>query len=515
MGKPKKSKPQKKSKVQEAIKNPKVKDQRRVFLITYSKADLSKFPARESFSAEIVKAFGEKFIVEWACCIEEHPKTGGKHFHMAISFNRSLRFGPVKKHFLKTFKVSIHFKIESLGYVAAYRYICKKKRIDEVLHSEGHSPMARIRTPKTSKAMRVFSQNSASKKGGIKKKSKALKRLQFIDDSSESEGEQEDIDSSLTDSFDLLEIDENDEVSDSGQDSEEEEEQFYAPDKLKPYEVSEFLVKEGIRSRKVLLYIANLRAKNGERDLKAWVVGHTTKFVNELIDTTWEMEEAGAELERAKKTRMELLNDVFHGQCAESCNNCEWLRCAVSILQSNSINVYVFAAAMRNALKNGRGKGNNVLIVGPANCGKSFLLTPLQLVYKAFVNPSNTKYAWVTLEDKEVALLNDFRWSSECIDWKDFLLLLEGDTVNLPRPKNSYPTDLTVDRSNTVPFFSTSIRPFEYVGKGNSKDPGETAMMDTRWQVFTFTKAIENPRKVLPCRRCFADLIFKGHELDV
>ena len=52
--------------------------------------------------------------------------------------------------------------------------------------------------------------------------------------------------------------------------------------------------------------------------------------------------------------------------------------------------------------------------------------------------PSNTKYAWVTLEEKEIALLNDFRWSSECIDWKDFLLLLEGDIVNLPRPKNNY-----------------------------------------------------------------------------
>lgn len=506
MGKPKKTKPE-----NEPISKPKVNDQRRVFLITYSKADMSTFPTRESFSEQIVKAFGERFIVEWACCIEDHPTTGGKHFHMAISFNRSLRFAPVKKYFLKTFKVSIHFKIKSLGYVAAYRYISKNKPSNEVLHSEGHSPMTRIRTPKTSKAMRKFSQNSASssKQGGGKKKSKALKRLKFIDDStSESEKEQGESNSSHSDSFDLLE------VSDSGQDSEEEKEEFFAPDKLKPYEVSEFIVKEGIRSRTVLLHIANVRAKNGERDLKAWVVGHSTKFVNELIATTWEMEEAGAILERRKKTRMEILNDAFQGPCAESCIQHEWLRCAVSILQSNSVNVYVFAAAMRNALKNGRGKGNNVLIVGPSTCGKSFLLTPLQLVYAAFANPSNTKYAWVSLEDKEVALLNDFRWSAECIDWKDFLLLLEGDTVNLPRPKNTFATDLTIERSNSVPFFSTSIRPFEYVGKGNSKDPGETAMMDTRWQVFTFTKKVENPRIVLPCPRCFADLIFKGQELD-
>jgi len=90
MGKPKKTKPE-----NEPISKPKVNDQRRVFLITYSKADMSTFPTRESFSEQIVKAFGERFIVEWACCIEDHPTTGGKHFHMAISFNRSLRFAPV------------------------------------------------------------------------------------------------------------------------------------------------------------------------------------------------------------------------------------------------------------------------------------------------------------------------------------------------------------------------------------------------------------------------------------
>ena len=89
--------------------------------------------------------------------------------------------------------------------------------------------MARIRTPKTSKAMRKFSQNSASKKGGVKKKTKALKRLQFIDDSSESEEEQGD---SLTDSFELLEIEDVDQDSDSGQDSEEEKEEFFVPDNL-------------------------------------------------------------------------------------------------------------------------------------------------------------------------------------------------------------------------------------------------------------------------------------------
>lgn len=461
--------------------------QRRVFLITYSQADLAIFPTKERFAQEVVTAFGEQKIVEWVCCMEDHAD-GGVHFHMAISFHRSERFAPVKKAFLKKFNVSLHFKLRTLGYVAAYRYVCKDKPVEEVLHSEGHSAMSNIRTPQTSKAMAKFSANSA-----VKRKAPAKRQLHMEDESDsalESEGEEE-----------QLEV-------------EEEEEEEFMPVKLKSLEVSEFIVKEGIRSRKVLLHVADQRAENGQRDLKAFVLGHSKKVLNELIDTTWEMKEAGPSLAREKKTRLELLAAALNEKCNEECQNREWLRCAISILQRNSINVYVFAAAMRNALQNGRGKGNNVLIVGPKDCGKSFLLRPLQLVYNAFVNPSNTKYAWVSLEGKEVALLNDFRWSQECIDWKDFLLLLEGDTVNLPRPKNAYATDLNIPSSNTIPFFSTSIRPFEYCGKGNSKDPGETAMMDVRWRVFTLTKEIEEPRKIADCARCFADLVSKGQEFD-
>lgn len=495
MSKVKRSHQRSNDKVSEIKRFKTLPQQRRVFLITYSQADLSIFPSTQKFSEEIVKAFGEKKIIEWACCMEDHVD-GGKHFHMAVSFTSSLRFNPVKKLFLKNFGVSIHFKIKSYGYAAAYKYICKEKPIEEVLHSEGHSPLSRIKTPQTLKAMKTFSQKSSAVKKNERKSTR--RRLNLVTSDSSSDGENE------------VTVMEPEEKSDG----EEEEPREFLPAKLKPLEVSEFMVREGIRTRKLLMYVAKLRAKNGERDLKAFVVTHSKKFVNELIESTWELEDSEQSIEREKMARLDILAEALHGDCVETCQQHEWLRCAVSILQSNGINVYVFAAAIRNALKNGRGKGNNVLIVGPTTCGKSFLLTPLQLVYNTFSNPSNTKYAWVTLEGKEVALLNDFRWSQECIDWKDFLLLLEGDTVNLPRPKNSFTTDLTIERSNTVPFFSTSIRRFEFIGKGNSRDEGETAMMDTRWQVFTMTKKIVNPKKMEPCRRCFADLVFKGHEHD-
>ena len=58
------------------------------------------------------------------------------------------------------------------------------------------------------------------------------------------------------------------------------------------------------------------------------------------------------------------------------------------------------------------------------------------------------------------------------------LLLLEGQTVHLPRPKNQFSTDLCIDRNSTIPFFATSKSDIEYVGKFNLSDERESDMMD-------------------------------------
>ena len=98
----------------------------------------------------------------------------------------------------------------------------------------------------------------------------------------------------------------------------------------------------------------------------------------------------------------------------------------------NKVNAYVYAAAIRELLTLGRGKFRNIIIVGPANCGKTFLFKPLEGIFKVFCNPANDKYAWVGADQVEIIVLQDFRWSPELIAWKDLLLLLEGETVKLP-----------------------------------------------------------------------------------
>ena len=167
-------------------------------------------------------------------------------------------------------------------------------------------------------------------------------------------------------------------------------------------------------------------------------------------------------MERNSKSCIEILNEYANTACVENCNG-EWFLCAKEVLKNNSINLYIYVEAIRQCLKNGLQKQNNIMLVGPTNCGKSFLLDPLELIYKTSMNPSATSYAWVGLEKCEIAYLSDFRYTQECIKWSDFLLLLEGQTVNLHCSKNKFLSDLTISRDNTILFLATSKIPIRYI----------------------------------------------------
>ena len=69
------------------------------------------------------------------------------------------------------------------------------------------------------------------------------------------------------------------------------------------------------------------------------------------------------------------------------------------------------------------------MIVGPANCGKTFLLNPLTILFETFCNPTLASFAWVGVDNTECIFLNDFRWPTQIIPWHDLLLILEGHVV--------------------------------------------------------------------------------------
>ena len=105
------------------------------------------------------------------------------------------------------------------------------------------------------------------------------------------------------------------------------------------------------------------------------------------------------------------------------------------------------------------------MIVGPANCGKTFLLDPMNVIYDTFTNPANSSYAWLGAETEEIIFLNDFRYTIEIMAWKDMLLLLEGQTFHLAAPKTKYAQDILFDKD--TPIFATGKEPIKYLGKYN------------------------------------------------
>ena len=92
------------------------------------------------------------------------------------------------------------------------------------------------------------------------------------------------------------------------------------------------------------------------------------------------------------------------------------------------------------------------------------------------------------------------------------MLLLEGETIKLPAPKNLYVEDVVID--SDVAIFATSKSPITYRGPYNTSDPQEDAMMASRWQIFSFHHQFTEgeQRDIAACARCFAKLVLQGKD---
>lgn len=148
------------------------------------------------------------------------------------------------------------------------------------------------------------------------------------------------------------------------------------------------------------------------------------------------------------------------------------------------------------------------MIIGVANCGKTFLLNPLNVIYNTFSNPASTSFTWVGAEKAEILFLNVFTWTLAVIQWHDFLLLLEGQLVHIPAPKSHYAKDIAFTRD--TPIFATGKNPIVFV-KNRALDDKETEMMNVRWKIFRFHTQIpqEKQKQLRPCGKCFATLILR------
>ena len=132
------------------------------------------------------------------------------------------------------------------------------------------------------------------------------------------------------------------------------------------------------------------------------------------------------------------------------------------------------------------------MIVGIANCGKTFLLNPLNVIYNTFSNPASTRFAWVGTGKAEILFLNDFRWTMSVIQWHDCLLLFEGQLVHLPAAKSHYAKDIAFTGDTLI--FVTGKSPIVSV-KNRALDKKETEMMNVWWKIFRFHAQIPQEKE--------------------
>ena len=80
-----------------------------------------------------------------------------------------------------------------------------------------------------------------------------------------------------------------------------------------------------------------------------------------------------------KAAKTDIIHEVSLGSCVEGGNG-SWLKYAEEVLKNNKLHPAVFGTAVRELLTLGCGKYRNMIIVGPSNCGKTFLLKPLESI---------------------------------------------------------------------------------------------------------------------------------------
>lgn len=452
-------------------------DIRRVYLITYSRCDLERFPTRESFAAVVARAFfdapGAVVPKHWACCREPHRDNNGEHYHLCISLSGPRRWFPIKEILKTVHQIVVNFRENDGGYNNAYSYVCKSDR--DVYHSDPHPNIRMIGSPSTKAAMKSYAQRRQKRKAETTSSAPAR----------------------------------NTETACSSAAACAEPPAAKSCHRLTVTEVASFCIENNIRSRKALCKEAELQKRDGKLDLYTFVLVRKRQSIEDLIETAWYMHHSlDDDREREDRDRIHVLFDLTNSRCVPGCEDQRWKRSALQLLEYNNIDWVTFAEAIKTLLRRGRGKYRNLMLVGEANCGKSFLFEPLKNIYKVFDNPARDRFCWIGADEAEVILINDFRWKGpEQISWEDLLRLLEGQNTKLPAPKNHFAKDIVIDKD--TPIFATGPYRIRHLGVNNDR---ENQMMEVRWRVFHFYRRLtqeEIDDTIPPCPRCFADFVLR------
>ena len=436
---------------------------RKIYLITYSQADLAKMPSRESFAEAICDEFNRNDLVvlNWVCSLESH-RVSGIHFHLALQLRMQRRWSAVRVNVKAKHGIDIDFREWEGTYYDAFNYATKFDK--HAVQSPGH-PLLK-NPPRTSAAI-------------------TAKRELALDRASET--------------------------------AEPKSKRPYKPPQLKREDVGRLCVEHGIKTDDELISLSNRWVREGKRDLEVFIYRNDEAKREQVIATAWKMEKCEDHAQRKAMSKMDILKAALEMECSIDrdngieCNG-RWLKAALDVLEKNEVPQRRFADLVVNALTYGRGKGRNLMITGATSRAKSFLLMPLTVIYDTFTCPAGGTYNWVKAPSKEIIFLNDIRYDKNgekrVMTWQQFLNLLDGSPVQVSMPKNFFSSD--VQWTAKQPIFATADKKIVRTTGDGRLDDGETAQMDERWVILELSYRFEKPDySLIPCGRCFAELVLQ------
>lgn len=459
-------------------------DSRRVFIITYSQADSSKFPTRQSFGMACVAACGGGSNVWYFTATREPHQEGGFHYHVSILCARSVRWKKPWLYLRKLFGIQVNVStapIEREFYDGAYLYVTKW----DTNYQHGHV-LKKHPTHQECIDADLNQRRRIAKKANVASAAAAKTRKST-------------------------------EVEEKGKGKKLKKEK-----KIDRLDQVDFIIENNIKTDEELLDCVETRRREmGDRKIALAFTSLNEKKRIELIKDAWKLYGSKATVAAMKKSRMEFVREIAANQKSCVCNQYGlWLVLAFDVCEKNNIPWKTLSNAFLNLLENGRGKNRNIILAGERNCAKTFLLEPLTLVFgkQCFHTPPSSTFGWMGVDKSLVIYLNDYRWKPENkkgnISWDELLRLLEGHHCTLPAPMNSCSDHIKLPASNDIPIFCTS-RSVPRFYKNDENEPQtkehdtENKMMEERWKVFTLTYTFNEEEKVdiPPCAYCFCKFV--------
>jgi len=236
----------------------------------------------------------------------------------------------------------------------------------------------------------------------------------------------------------------------------------------------------------------------GRPDVLDFVLG--CRDLGAFVRLCWSIEGSPEDAARAERSPLEIVKDARVELPCE-CNG-EWGPAALGTLERNGFTREAFAEAVVKTLK-GPSKMGNLFIHGVSNSGKSFMINPLQRIFKCFTKVQlGSSYALAPLPEYECVVWHEFEHCEKTVAWSDLLAWLEGGTFFIAKSKAFAATDEEYEPKGTPCFFTGPH-------KLTHSDESKSTMLTNRFIYLNFTVPwLDSQIRDIPvCGRCWSRFV--------